>query len=266
MSSVLFDRVATLIIDQLKIESETLTFEFEVPFDDDTDPNESTIKIYNLKDDTINRIKKNQRVTINAGYKGDVGVILSGYVSKKVTDKSGLDRVTTINVLDSAAPDSKKTIKRSYKKDIRASQIIRDLAALLGLKIAVLALPNDRRYKKGYVINGEVLAELKNIAKDCGAVVYINKSQTYIRSIKAGDDTRFILKSETGLIGSPSPFEEEQDGKTISGYSLDSLLQHRLTTASIVRLESKTVKGTFRVRGGTHKWTGNDFKTTMEVI
>jgi len=262
MSNLLFDRQASLIIDRLKFESEQFTFEFEIPFDDDTTPNESTVKIYNLKDDTLNRIKKGQKVTVNAGYKNDVGVVLSGYISKVTTDKTGLDRITTILVLDSQSIDDKKTIKKSYKRNIRASQIIRDLANSLGLKIAVLSLPNDRVYKKGYVINGEVLAELEKVAKDCGAIVYINKSQTYIRSLKSGDDTRFILKPDTGLIDSPSPFEEED----VTGYTVKSLLQHRITTASIIRLESRQIKGTFRVKSGTHKWSGNDFITTMDVI
>lgn len=264
--SVQFGRFAEVVAGAVKANSDNLTIQFEVPFDDDTEPNESKIDIYNLTDNTINQIKRGLKATLNAGYRSDRGVILSGYISKVLTSRSGVDKKTTIYVLDSPPIDEKKTIKKTYKANIKASQILRDLGSILKLNIAVLALPKDKTYTKGYTVNGKILDTMKKIAKDCGAIVYINKSKVYIRSIKAGDDSRFILKPETGLIGTPEPFEDERDGVKYKGYKVKSLLQYRLTTASIVTIESKFVKGQFRVRKGVHKWDGNDFVTEMEVI
>ncbi len=262
-----FGRVIEVIIDRLQLNGSDFTIRFNVPFDDDTDPNESWIEIYNLKDSTINAIKRNQKVTLNAGYEKDKGVILSGYVSKLETKRSGHDKVTIIHCLDSAPPNEKKTVKKSYKANIKGSQIVRDLASIIRLNLAAVVLPNDRTYVKGYTVNGPALEALKNVAKDCGAIVYINKSQGYVRSLKSGDDTRFVLKSETGLIGSPDPFEEEdEDGKVIKGYSVQSLLQHRLTTASIIDLDSIVTKGRYRVRRGVHRAEGQNFITEMELI
>lgn len=264
--STLFGRFAEVVGATIKTNSDNLTIQFEVPFDDDTDPNESKIEIYNLTDNTINSIKRKSPIALNAGYQSDKGVILSGFVSKVITTRSGTDKKTTIYVLDSAPIDEKKTITKSYKAGIKSSQILKDLAAALKLSIGSIVLPSDKSYPKGYSIKGEILEAMKKVAKDCGAIVYINKSKVFIRSIKAGDDSRFILKPDTGLIGSPEPFEEELDGKVQKGYKVKCLLQYRLTTASIVRIESMSVKGTFRVRSGVHKWNGNDFITEMEVI
>ncbi|WP_100523409.1 phage protein [Mycobacteroides abscessus] len=264
--STQFGRFAEVIAGTVKVDSNNLTVHFEVPFDDDTDPNESKIHIYNLTESTVNRIKRGLSATLNAGYVNDRGVVLSGFISKVFTTRDGVDKKTTIYVLDSSPIDEKKTIKKSYKANIKASQILKDLAAALKLHITDMKLPSDKSYAKGYSVNGEILTAMRKIAKDCGAIVYINKSKLYIRSLKAGDDSRFILKAETGLIGTPEPFEDERDGVKYAGYKVKCLLQYRLTTASIVHLQSKYVKGQFRVRSGVHKWNGNDFITEMEVI
>ena len=67
------------------ISSDDLDVEFTVPFDDDLEPNEAKITIYNLSDDTINRFEKDKEISIEAGYGDDTGVIFRGYVSNKKT-------------------------------------------------------------------------------------------------------------------------------------------------------------------------------------
>ena len=66
-------------------------------------------------------------------------------------------------------------------------------------------------------------------------------------------------------------FEEEVttvDDKTeiVKGFDVEMLLQHRMQTASIVELDSKNYSGKFRVREGSHSYSGTDFKTTVKII
>jgi hypothetical protein len=262
----LFGRYTEVKTGNVTLNSKDLTIEFEVPFDDDMEPNESKVTIYNLSQNTVNQIKRKENITINAGYKKDHGVLLSGYISKVENTKQIPDFKTTIYILDTKSFDTKKTVKKSYKKNIKASHILKDLTASLGLKVAVFKLPKDKVYPKGYSVSGEVINTLHKIAKDCGASVYFNKGQLYIRSLKEGDDSRFKLSSDTGLIKSPEPFEEEKDGETVKGYKVVCLLQYRMTTASIVEIESKTANGKYRVRKGRHYWNGDSYYTEMEVI
>ncbi|KOP82012.1 hypothetical protein AMS60_05650 [Bacillus sp. FJAT-21945] len=261
-----FMRFAEVKTGSVKINRKDLTLEFDVPFDDDMEPNESVISVYNLSRNTINQLKGKEKITLNAGYKQDHGVLLSGYISKVETKNNKPDLVTTIYVLDAKPFDTKKTVKKNYKKGIKASFVLNDLTASLGLKVGVLKLPKDKVYAKGYSVNGETIEALNKIANDCGASVYINKGQVYIRSLKEGDDSRFKLTSDTGLIDSPEPFEEDINGKIIKGFKVKCLLQYRLTTASIVEIDSKTAKGKYRVKKGRHYWNGNSFYTEMEVI
>lgn len=266
MSTIQFGRVTEIITSDLKMSSETLEIEFSIPFDDDPDPNISEIVVYNLSDTTLSKLKKGVKVTMNAGYKSDKGVILSGFISKVASEKGGADRATKISVVDSQPIDNKKTIKITFKKGITGEQILKELAKALGLKIAVIKLPKNVIYKKGFSVNGPIVDSMKKIAKDCEASFYISRSSVYIRSIKEGDNTQFVLNSNTGLIGSPEYFEEEKDGKVIKGYKVKSLLQYRMNTASIIELQSLFVKGKFRVRKGKHVRKGDAYYSEVEVI
>lgn len=257
----LFGRFAEINCAGMTINSEALDLEFNVPFDSDVEPNESELRIFNLKSDTINRFKKNQKLVLNAGYRGDIGVVLSGYISKVKTDQQGVDKVTTIYVLDSVPLNTQKTLNKAYKKNIKASQIIKDLLGLLKLD-AKVQLVKDKIYAKGYTIDGEIVGALAGLAKECGTTFFMSKGKAYISPIHSGEKSKFVLKEESGLIGTPSSFEQEN----LSGYSVTSLLQYRLTTADAVTLESNVAKGKFYVYSGRHRWNGNEFVTELDLI
>jgi hypothetical protein len=261
-----FGRFTEVKTGNVVLNRKDLTIEFEVPFDDNLEPDESKIIIYNLSKNTINQLKQKAPITLNAGYKQDHGVLLSGFIAKVETKIEKPDVKTTIYVLDSKSANAKNTIKKSYKSGIKASLILKDLTASLGLKVAVFKLPKDKIYPKGYSVNGEIMGALNKIAQDCGASIYINKGQLFVRSLIEGDESRFILSSDTGLIESPEPFEEEVEKKVIKGFKVKCLLQYRMTTASIVEIKSKTANGKYRVRNGRHFWSGENFYTEMEVI
>ncbi|RUL56457.1 phage protein [Lysinibacillus antri] len=264
--SKLFMRVVEVISGNVKMNNTDLDIEFEIPFDDDLDPNLSEIRVYNLSQTTINQLKQGQKITVNAGYKEDKGLVLSGEINSVSSIRNGADKVTTIKVLDSVPYNAKKTLQRSYKKNIKADAVIKDLAKALGLKIAVLKLPTNKTFQKGYSIDGEIVKSIQNIANDCGASAYISRQQAYIRSIKEGDDNKFLLTADTGLIGSPEYFEEEKSGKLVKGYRLKSLLQYRMHAGSIVELQSVEVKAKVRLRKGKHICKGNSFYTEGESI
>lgn len=257
----LFGRYAEIICAGMTLDSEALDLEFNVPFDSDVEPNESEIRIFNLKSDTINRFKKNQKLVLNAGYRGDIGVVLSGYISKVKTDHQGVDKVTTLYVLDSVPLNTSRTLNKAYKKNIKASQIIKDLLALLKLD-AKIQIVKDKTYAKGYTIDGEVVAALANLANECGGTFFMSKGKAYISPIHSGATPKFVLNEKSGLIGTPSSFEQESQ----SGYSVTSLLQYRLATADAVTLDSNVAKGKFYVYSGKHRWSGSEFVTELDLI
>ena len=56
---------------QIDINSDEIDFEFTVSFDDDLEPNEGEIIIYNLTDYTISLFGTKQAITIEAGFGND---------------------------------------------------------------------------------------------------------------------------------------------------------------------------------------------------
>lgn len=268
MTHNLFGRTVKVTIDngtyKGTFSNDDFTIHFFIPFDDDTVPNESTISLYNLTQSTRNKLTKNASITVSAGYKSDgYGVLLSGKIGKVRTSREGVDDVTTIHVtegVDYAEINVKKKI--TFKKGVYGQQILSRLARELGVSFAVLDLPNNKRYSKGYTVEDSIINKMEEVAKDCGAVIYWRRGRLVCRSIKTGDDERFTLEENTGLLDTPEYWEDDI-GK---GWNIHSLLQYRMTTASIIQLKSREVSGSFRIKSGSHNFDGTTFTTEAVVI
>lgn len=262
-----FGSVATIKSGQVTISSETLDVEFDVPFDDDMEPNEATITVYNLSDNTIKQLKKDAVITISAGYKGDTGVLFSGYISKVSTTRDGADRVTTINALDDIKDHKIESI--TYKAGTKASYILKQLIGKTGIPVAVFKVRRDHTYKDSTTVSGDLMQNIATYAEVCGISVYVSKGKIYARYIKEGDNLNFNVSTETGMIDSPCPFTEEVKAEdfteTINGYEVDMLLQHRMCAGAIVNLKSKAGSGTYRVCSGRHSFSPDEAITTIKM-
>ncbi|MNN38462.1 hypothetical protein D3C81_1524590 [compost metagenome] len=85
----------------------------------------------------------------------------------------------------------------------------------------------------------------------------------YVRNLKRGADSVFKLNKDTGMIGSPERFEDENS----KGFNIKSQLQYRITTASVIDLTSQIFKGRVYVRSGSHHISRiGDFTTEMEAV
>lgn len=229
---------------------------------------EAQIIVYNLSDSTIKNIKRKSEISIEAGYKGDTGVIFSGYVLKVYTKPTGSDRVTTINCVDDMKT---KTVENlTFAKGTKASAILQSLLKKTNTPIAVFKVRRDHTYKEKVTVDGDLMQNIKKYAEVCGISVFVSKGKIYARHIKEGDNLNFTLSPDTGLIDTVEPFEEEQTAEdfkeTVKGYKGKCLLQHRLTTAGIITLKSKVTNGKYRVRSGRHIFNPDEAVTEFEVI
>lgn len=258
-----FGRVVEVLAAGMTFSMDKYAIEGTVPFDNDTLPNESEIKIYNLAPETIARLKRNENLMVNAGYKGDVGIILHGFISSAQTRWEGVDKVTTLRVLD-CEDLSKRTVKDiAYVEGTLASRIIKDMAAQIGLPVAQFELVQDVRYLGGYTASGEATEIIAKVAEDCKTQVYISRGKLYVRNLRRGRDDLFKLSARTGMIGSPEYFEDEH----VKGYNVTQQLQYRVNTASVIDLDSIAFKGRLYVRSGQHSFSRTgDFTTTTEAV
>lgn len=268
-TSGLYHHTVTIKIGDITIDNEELDCEFDIPFDDDTEADEAEIIVYNISDTTIQNIKRDAQISVTAGYGDDTGIIFSGIISKVRSYYSGNDRVTEIYAIDQAVLKERELKSKSYAKGTKASKILQDLISQVGIPVAVFAPKRDHTYKDKSTVDGGLMENIRKYAKVCGVSAYICKGQIYARHILDGDGLDFTLSSDTGLL-SLSEFEEEQTAEdfkdTVKGYEMTMLLQHRITTASLIHVQSRNVTGVYRVREGSHTYDGTDFLTKVKAI
>lgn len=262
-----FGSVATVRSGSVTVSSEALDVEFTVPFDDDMEPNEAEIIIYNLSDNTIRQLKKDDAISIEAGYKGDTGVLFRGYVSKVRTEFDGADKVTTIKAMDDIKDHSIESL--TFAAGTKASTILKTLIDKTGIPVAVFKPRRDHTYKDSQTVDGDLMENIRQYAEVCGISVYVSKGEIYARYIKEGDNLYFCVSGDTGMIGSPAAYEEEITAEdytdTVNGYEVEMLLQHRLCAGAIVSLRSKRANGTYRVCSGEHRFSPSEAITVVKM-
>ena len=265
--SGVFGSVATVKCGQVTISSETLDLEFTVPFDDDMEPNEAEIIVYNLSDNTIKQLKNKAAISIEAGYKGDTGVLFSGFISKVKTTFEGADKVTTIKALDDIKEHTIESI--SYAAGTKASYILKQLIDKTGIPVAVFKVRRDHTYKDSQTVDGDLMENIKKYAQVCGISVYVSKGKIYARYIKEGDNLNFNVSVDTGMIDSPQPYTEEVKAEDytdiVNGFEVEMLLQHRLCAGGIVALKSRLANGTYRVCSGEHRFSPDEAITQAKM-
>ena len=268
--SGLFGFSAVIETDNTQIKSDAFDFEYDVPFDDDLVPNESTLTLYNLSDTTINNFKTGNILTITAGYGTDTGIILKGKISEVSTKHDDLDKVTTVYVLDNVDYTDEYIVEQTFTENTKASDILRWLLSRLDLPLEVFTIQRDHTYDSTTTVKGSITDNIKTYADVCGVSVYIDKQRLYCRPVWDGDNTHFTICSDTGMIDSPEPFEESNSSEeykdTVKGYNISMLAQHRMHTAAIVDVSAREHSGTFRVCSGTHTFDGLSAVTEIKCI
>lgn len=256
-----------------------LEIDFDISFNDKEEPDVSEVTIYNLSEDSINEIKKQGYCIVNAGYRemGNKACVVSGDIEDVTTDWEGLDKVTKIKVSDGGKEWRQAKLNKTYAEGTKASLIMQDLCGVLGYEVVEIRPKEDITYKLGKTIKGYCSDSLKRLVKDTKSKMYINKKRITIRDEKKGNDIGFLLNTETGLVGNPTLNKDDSEDKTDlresekekkknkeekKTWKVTCLLNAKIETDSIIKIESKTCNGQFRVVSGKHT---KDFNTELVV-
>lgn len=268
--SGLYEQRVIIKTGNVKVDNNDLDCEFDIPFDDDTEADEASIAIFNLKKSTIREIKRNAQITVTAGYGKDTGIIFSGFISKVKSYMEGVDRVTEITALDSQKLKERDIESISYAAGTNASYILKDLCQKLGLPIAVFNIKRDYTFEDETTVDGELMNNIKKYARICKVAAYINKSQVYVCPLDHFKQKgKFEITNDTGLLECEEFEEEQTNGEykdTVKGYEVKMLLQHRITTGCYVHLKNRNMSGAVRVREGKHTYHDNDFLTEFKGV
>lgn len=256
---------ALLSIADRVLEYPELVYEFETNFSTDSDGNTGNIKLYNLSEETIALFKKGQLFTLSAGYRDDLGIILLGVIVSATTTWEGTEKITTAVIGDCTDRWLNVTINKTWRAGIKASEVAKDVVANLGLGTDGISIPKDITYSRGKTFSCTCKRALEELARDLGLKLHFTGGKLYLKPTEKGLTEVVVLNSDSGLMGSPEKVETDRE-KPGKRCKVQSLLNYRLRSDAVVKIESKTIQGLWRIDKGKHVLNGDDFHTEMEVV
>ena len=233
-------------------------------------PNTCDLRLYNLSQSTRQSIEQYTQVNaqgantkvvpvqIDAGYVGNVSTIFLGEMRSAQTVKDGDDFVTE---LTSGDGDQAIVLARSTKAFgsgcnalVVAKQLLSDMGVGLG-NIATVSsvLQSSPLYNKGYVLKGNSMSHLTDLATSCGLECTIQGGVAQWTSLgQPLGGQAYSLSSSTGMLGSPTC-----DTKGV--LSVETLLLPGITPGMPLVMNALFVQGAFRVT--SVEITGSTFDT-----
>lgn len=226
--------------------------DFTINKSKDKNNNSGKIVLYNLAEDTIKQLKKYNQVFLEAGYKDQAtGLIFVGYIKEKKITWSNTDKNVILICGDNTSEWNNQIYKKTWEKNTKASQIIKDIINNLYYQEADLALDNDIKYRRGKTFNTTIKKALDELATDCNSKLFITNNKIYIRSEDKITDEKVILNSNTGLLS----FNSEEENK----YKITSLLNWRFELDKLVEVNNSN----YLINEIKH--SGSNFETELEV-
>ncbi len=240
--------------------------QFKMEFGKGGDPDFATVEIYNLMPESEALFQLDEMLTLEAGYAGDVGILMLGKIRHVQVFREGNDRICEIEVYDTSSEYQGDAISESYVPGTTAEQILqRIIVNKSGLELGKISLPKNLVYAQGRSVDGTPRDIITEIAEDCGAEVHIVHGMIYVLPPGGWRDETVILSASSGLIDSPKKVEEE-DSNVL--WEVESLLNYRIRPGTLVQIDSKQVpiaNGVYAVESGTHVSSGSEFKTVIKL-
>lgn len=303
---MLFNRIASLIMGQEGGKGRELTglrFAFSIQKGSTKNPNQCTVRIWNISPDTRAAVEVVGSVLIlKAGYEDDVGpvTIFQGNVTRSLTVREGADWITEIELQDGFLEFRDTKVSISFAKGATTTQVIQNIAAKFGLPVRALPVGvENRQYIAGFAFVGRVRDAMDKACEYMGLEWNIQNRE--IQVIKKGGvfkKSAVVLSAQTGMIGSPSQESKTMTEKAASkegvtatqpgvqrssrrdkngtsqevlrvlGYKVKLLLQPIIEPGGYIQLKTKSVDGEFfRVEELTHNGDthGNEWHTELTL-
>lgn len=247
------------------IETLHITFDVSKTADNKKTGNSAAIEVYNLSDETLKKFTKDFIVCeLFCGYR-EIGMqrIAYGEVTTFTTRQSGADRVTqlilgegyvalTQQVLSTTVPSGKTVADVIEAIRLQMPGVVRGIYAGTNINNPVVF---------GYPLSGSPRAMLQEVSKTYALQYTLNDSTLSVTDegglTENSREAAFVLNKDTGLIElpfvtAPDGTKPKGDEARRQGVQFKALLNPSLIPNRIVKIESKTVNGFFKVTSTRH--------------
>lgn len=237
-----------------------LHIQFSVEKSDVASPNTAKISIWNLNPAHKAALEeKDCIVTLNAGYRGNTPMVLTGTVTNVVTEDDGADQKTTVDVLDGRKELRDSYVTLGYLQSTDSKLILQDAAGQMGLPITFSPGASFKPLESySYVglaknVLDKVCASNNLTWTIQNGVIQVTKPNEPISTVA------HLISPQTGLIGSPkkltqseknsgSAEENSSKNKAQAGWEIRYFLNAAIGVNDLVQLQSKAASGIFRVK------------------
>ena len=196
----LWKQVRLITIGEIIFDYDELDVEFEVKCTDDNKSDLATIKLYNLSDTTLQKLKLNQDVSIDAGYRDIHGVIFNGIVESISTSRDENDFITTIEATPNNRAYANTIINRQFKAGIKASEVIKQIGTMCNFTMDIKELAKDTVYQNGKVFSGRLSNVIPILARDTGTICRFTNTTIEFKLPNKAYSSVLHLGGEQGLI------------------------------------------------------------------
>ena len=183
-------------------------------------PNLCKLVIYNPNEDTLSALQtKFTKISINAGYEGNVKLLFKGEVRNVSQSKVSVDRMLTVYAGDGERDWQNATFNKTFTENVTISKAIEDvLSSFKEVTIGVIdGIPNIADKLRGQTLSGSSKDILDGFASEYGFDWSIQNGEVIIAPVESplqGDEA-VLVNSATGMVGSPTLTEIGADVTTL---------------------------------------------------
>ena len=230
-----------------------LRINFNIEKADTETPNSARISIWNLNPEHLAILnEKDCMAKLRAGYAGRMALCFVGDVTYVKTIMDGADRETIMEVADGRVCLRDTYVSLSYSGVINAKKIIEDTAGEMGVAVTFSYNAEFADFPNGFSFVGPARVALDKACRTSDLQWQIYNGVLQVKKRRGTMDRHgYLLSPETGLTGIPKRIVYGEEGHGLGeqpGWEVTYLLNGAIGISDFVRLESKFVKGYFRVK------------------
>lgn len=246
-----------------------------------SEPNTCHVTVSNLSEASRAEFqRKPTQVRLEAGYDGSTERLFTGDLRWCQSHIDGAEWLTELQVADGDRAHRFARVRRSFKAGVTTATAIEEVLRSMGVDMPA-ALKSSRALRKQYAsglsLEGASARQLTRLLKPLGLTWSMQDGRLQV--LAEGDvrtDAPILVSQERGLIGSPEFGAPTEASVGPSGrerkarppiLSFRMLLYPGLTPGGRVQLDSRSIKGLFRIErvvhvGDTH---GSDWHSEVEA-
>lgn len=247
------------------IENLHVTFDVSKNSDNKKSGNSATIEVYNLSDATLKKLETDfLACEFYCGYK-ELGLnrLFSGNIVEFTTRNSGADRVTQFILGEGYVALNQQRLSSTIPPDKKVEDVIEEIRKNMpGVVRGVYSGVNCKSpVTFGYPLTGTPRQALNEICKAYSMEYSIDRGVLNISDNAGLTDkskvTAFVLNKSTGLIDIPyytsdKSSKESDDPSRRACLQFKALLTTEIVPGRLVKIESKTIDGYFKVTSTRH--------------